>query len=224
MLAANDQDGLLVDRSFLRYSGLDVGDAVRVSIRLVEQDYVIVGETNDSRLNDIRRVAVTPDHVLAAIAAAQDGEVAEGSVGAGTGTVAFGWKGGIGTSSRQLPAALDGYTVGVLVQANAALGGPTNLLQADPYVRHNDALPFTLQDHDHPVRFRNFWVRPLPDLPTDERGPREARPALAVPTAVLERYVGTYGTATEKVAVVTRRGGRLFILSLLHLSEPTRPY
>ena len=78
----------------------------------------IVGETNDSRLNDIRRPAVTPDHVLAAIAAAQDGPVAEGSVGAGTGTVAFGWKGGIGTSSRQLPAALAGYTVGVLVQAN----------------------------------------------------------------------------------------------------------
>ena len=78
----------------------------------------IVGETNDSRLNDIRRVAVTPDHVLAAIAAAQDGPVAEGSVGAGTGTVAFGWKGGIGTSSRQLPTALGGYTVGVLVQAN----------------------------------------------------------------------------------------------------------
>jgi D-aminopeptidase len=78
----------------------------------------IVGETNDSRLNDIRRPAVTPEHVLAAIAAAQDGPVAEGSVGAGTGTVAFGWKGGIGTSSRRLPAALGGYTVGVLVQAN----------------------------------------------------------------------------------------------------------
>lgn len=78
----------------------------------------IVGETNDSRLNDIRRVAVTPDHVLAAIAAAQDGPVAEGSVGAGAGTVAFGWKGGIGASSRRLPAALDSYTVGVLVQAN----------------------------------------------------------------------------------------------------------
>jgi D-aminopeptidase len=56
--------------------------------------------------------------VLAAIAAAQDGPVAEGSVGAGTGTVTFGWKGGIGTSSRQLPVALDGYTLGVLVQAN----------------------------------------------------------------------------------------------------------
>ena len=78
----------------------------------------VVGETNDSRLNDIRRAAVTPEHVLAAIDAAQAGPVAEGSVGAGTGTVAFGWKGGIGASSRRLPAALGGYTVGVLVQAN----------------------------------------------------------------------------------------------------------
>ncbi len=78
----------------------------------------IVGETNDSRLNDIRHPAVTPDHVLQAIAAAQPGPVEEGTVGAGTGTVAFGWKGGIGTSSRRLPPVLDGYTVGVLVQAN----------------------------------------------------------------------------------------------------------
>lgn len=78
----------------------------------------VVGETNDSRLNDIRRGAVTVNHVLAAIEAAQEGPVAEGAVGAGTGTVAFGWKGGIGTSSRRLPAALGGATVGVLVQAN----------------------------------------------------------------------------------------------------------
>ena len=72
----------------------------------------VVGETNDSWLNDIRRRVVTPDHVLAAIAGAQAGPVAEGCVGAGTGTVAFGWKGGIGTSSRRLPADLGGYTVG----------------------------------------------------------------------------------------------------------------
>ncbi len=78
----------------------------------------VVGETNDSRLNDIRRRSITPQHVLDALAAAQDGPVVEGCVGAGTGTVAFGWKGGIGTSSRRLPAALAGYTVGVLVQAN----------------------------------------------------------------------------------------------------------
>lgn len=78
----------------------------------------VVGETNDSRLNDIRCRAVTAEHVFLAITGAQGGPVAEGCVGAGTGTVAFGWKGGIGTSSRRLPEKLGGYTVGVLVQAN----------------------------------------------------------------------------------------------------------
>jgi len=98
----------------------------------------IVGETNDGTLNNIRWRAVTAEHVLAAISAARDGSVVEGippaegvpplegCVGAGTGTVAFGWKGGIGTSSRRLPVSsgdslsvrLGGYTVGVLVQSN----------------------------------------------------------------------------------------------------------
>ncbi len=78
----------------------------------------VVGETNDGFLNDIRRRALKAEHILEAIARADTGAVAEGSVGAGTGTVAFGWKGGIGTSSRRLPEALGGYTVGVLVQAN----------------------------------------------------------------------------------------------------------
>lgn len=78
----------------------------------------LVGETNDSGLNDIRTPAVTPAHVLEAVGAARSGPVEEGSVGAGTGTRAFGWKGGIGTSSRRLPAAFGGYTLGVLVQSN----------------------------------------------------------------------------------------------------------
>jgi D-aminopeptidase len=78
----------------------------------------LVGETNDGGLNDIRVLAVRPAHVLAALDAARGGTVEEGSVGAGTGTRAFGWKGGIGTSSRRLPAAMGGYTVGVLVQSN----------------------------------------------------------------------------------------------------------
>jgi D-aminopeptidase len=76
------------------------------------------GETNDGYLNDIRGRHITPDDVFAAIKNAKDGPVEEGSVGAGTGTVAFGFKGGIGTSSRRLPAKLGGYTVGVLVQTN----------------------------------------------------------------------------------------------------------
>lgn len=78
----------------------------------------VVGETNDGGLNDIRGRHVTREHVLAAIRGAEPGAVAEGNVGAGTGTRAFDWKGGIGTASRVLPAAEGGYTLGVLVQAN----------------------------------------------------------------------------------------------------------
>jgi D-aminopeptidase len=78
----------------------------------------VVGETNDGYLNDIRGRHITPEDVFAAIKSAKGGPVEEGSVGAGTGTVAFGFKGGIGTSSRRLPPKLGGYTVGVLVQTN----------------------------------------------------------------------------------------------------------
>ena len=78
----------------------------------------LVGETNDGGLNDIRSRPVTPAHVREALEGAETGPVEEGSVGAGTGTRAFGWKGGIGTSSRELPASLGGHTVGVLVQSN----------------------------------------------------------------------------------------------------------
>jgi len=78
----------------------------------------LVGETNDGGLNDIRSLPVRREHVLAAIGSATAGPVAEGSVGAGTGTEAFGWKGGIGTASRRLPERYGGYTLGVLVQAN----------------------------------------------------------------------------------------------------------
>jgi D-aminopeptidase len=81
----------------------------------------LVGETNDGGLNDIRGLHVTREHVLQAIRTARDGPVPEGSVGAGTGTICYGWKGGIGTSSRKLPAtdsSQSGYTVGVLAQTN----------------------------------------------------------------------------------------------------------
>src|SRR6266568_990879 len=78
----------------------------------------LVGETNDGFLNDIRGRHVGRDEVFAAIKNARGGAVEEGCVGAGTGTVAFGFKGGIGTSSRKLPPSLGGYIVGVLVQTN----------------------------------------------------------------------------------------------------------
>ncbi|HEY0610194.1 MAG TPA: P1 family peptidase [Chitinophaga sp.] len=84
----------------------------------VQSVNAVVGETNDSWLNDIRKQPVTKDDVLQALAHAQTGPVTEGCVGAGTGTICFGFKGGIGTSSRKLPQQLGGYTVGVLVQTN----------------------------------------------------------------------------------------------------------
>ena len=106
---------------------LSVGRAVEAVVRWtldqpgndqVRSVNAVVGETNDGYLNDIRGMHVTHKDVDAAIAAAHGGPVREGSVGAGVGTRCLGFKGGIGTSSRTLPAALGGYTVGVLVQTN----------------------------------------------------------------------------------------------------------
>lgn len=88
----------------------------------------VVAETNDGTLNAIRSRPIGAREVRAALAGAASGPVAEGSVGAGTGTIAFGWKGGIGTSSRVLPATLGGWTVGVLVQSN--FGGILQVLGA----------------------------------------------------------------------------------------------
>ena len=88
----------------------------------------VVGETNDGWLNAVRSRPVTADDVHRALASASSGPVAEGSVGAGAGTRAFGWKGGIGTASRTLPRSLGGWTVGVLVQSN--FGGVLQVLGA----------------------------------------------------------------------------------------------
>jgi D-aminopeptidase len=88
----------------------------------------VVGETNDGALNAIRSRPITPDDVRRALASASGGAVAEGSVGAGAGTVAFEWKGGIGTSSRVVPRTLGGFTVGVLVQTN--FGGVLQVMGA----------------------------------------------------------------------------------------------
>ncbi len=85
---------------------------------LIRSVNAVVGETNDGYLNNIRKRALQAEHIVQAIESAQGGRVAEGVVGAGVGTITFGWKGGIGTSSRRLPASLGGFTVGVLVQTN----------------------------------------------------------------------------------------------------------
>jgi D-aminopeptidase len=88
----------------------------------------VVGETNDGALNAIRSRPITAEAVHRALTSAAEGAVAEGNVGAGTGTIAFGWKGGIGTSSRVLPRTLGGWTLGVLVQTN--FGGVLQVMGA----------------------------------------------------------------------------------------------
>jgi len=90
----------------------------RPGMRNVRSINPVVGETNDGSLSDIRSRPIRPEDVVHALESASGGPVEEGSVGAGRGTIAFGWKGGIGTSSRVTPASTGGYTVGVLVQSN----------------------------------------------------------------------------------------------------------
>jgi D-aminopeptidase len=124
----------------------------------------VVGETNDGRLNDIRGQHIAPNHVLEAISGANSGPVAEGNVGAGTGTVAFGYKGGIGTASRKVPGKAGGYTVGVLVQANfggiLTLNG-TNLARVldrvpDSYKEDTDGSCMMVVITDAPLDSRNL--------------------------------------------------------------------
>jgi D-aminopeptidase len=106
---------------------------------------VVVGETNDGYLNDIQGRHVRAEHVWAAIENAAVGPVAEGAVGAGTGTICFGWKGGIGSASRVLPAEAGGFTVGVLVQSN--FGRPQDLvISGVPVGRHIQAPSTAGQD------------------------------------------------------------------------------
>ena len=106
---------------------LSVGTALEAAVRWtlaqpgnenVRSVNALVGETNDGGLNDIRGLHVSREHVTAAISGARPGAVDEGAVGAGTGTIALGWKGGIGTSSRRVRQGQEAYTVGVLVQTN----------------------------------------------------------------------------------------------------------
>ncbi|MDA1081549.1 MAG: P1 family peptidase [Gemmatimonadetes bacterium] len=105
----------------------------------------VVGETNDGGLNDIRSRPISAEDVRRALDGARDGPVEEGSVGAGRGTVAFGWKGGIGTSSRKLPAARGAHTVGVLVQSNYGgvlqMGGAPVGRELGQYAYKNETSP-----------------------------------------------------------------------------------
>ena len=124
----------------------------------------IVGETNDGFLNDIRGRHVRKEHVFAAIEKAKSGEVEEGNVGAGTGTVCFGFKGGIGTSSRKLPESLGGYTVGVLVQSN--FGG---ILQVDGAPVGEELDKYYLKDQLNESADGSCMIVVATDAPLDAR-------------------------------------------------------
>jgi D-aminopeptidase len=130
----------------------------------------VVGETNDGHLNDIRGRHITPDDVFAAIRNAKPGPVEEGSVGAGTGTIAFGFKGGIGTSSRRLPSKLGGYTVAVLVQTNfggvlTIAGAPVGRELGRYYLREELQQPGDVTDRGH----GSIMIIVATDAPLDAR-------------------------------------------------------
>jgi D-aminopeptidase len=122
----------------------------------------IVGETNDGRLNDIQGRHVRKPHVLEAIEKASTGPVAEGNVGAGTGTICFGYKGGIGTASRVLPLEDGGYTIGVLVQTNyggdlTIAGIPAaRVLDENKELDSGDGSVMIVVATDAPLRARNL--------------------------------------------------------------------
>jgi D-aminopeptidase len=130
----------------------------------VQSVNAVVGETNDGRLNDIRGKHVSKADVLEAIRQARPGPVAEGNVGAGTGTVCFGFKGGIGTSSRVLPPEAGGYTVGVLVQTN--FGG---VLQIDGVPVGEELQQYFMRDQLKDSGDGSCMIVVATDAPVDAR-------------------------------------------------------
>ena len=160
---------------------------------------VVVGETNDGQLNDIRGRHVGREEVFAALRSATGGAVQEGSVGAGTGTVAFGWKGGIGTSSRKLPAKLGGWTVGVLVQSNyggilTIDGVPVGEALGQHYLRNE------LQSADGSI-----MIVIATDAPVDARNLRRMG-ARAMMGLARTGAAGTNGSGDYAIAFSTNRG------------------
>jgi D-aminopeptidase len=167
----------------------------------------VVGETNDGYLNDIRARTVSYQHAVDAIQQASSGPVAEGAVGAGTGTVAFGLKGGIGTSSRRLPAHFAGYTVGVLVQSN--FGG---LLTIDgvPLWKQLGMNPFAPQPAS--TSAGSIMIVVATDAPLSDRNlerlARRALVGLSRTGATISNGSGDYVIAFSTAAEVRRTPAR----------------
>jgi D-aminopeptidase len=179
----------------------------------------VVGETNDGGLNDIRSRPITRDHVVHALESAAGGAVAEGAVGAGAGTVAFGWKGGIGTSSRVVPENHGGYTVGVIVQSN--YGGILTINGA-PVGRELGRYSFMRDvergddEHDaaldaEPSPDGSIMIVIATDAPLDarnlERLAQRALFGLARTGSTMSNGSGDYVIAFSTAESVRRRGG-----------------
>ena len=169
----------------------------------------VVGETNDGFLNDIRARSLTKNHFLEAIDSAAGGPVTEGAVGAGTGTIAFGFKGGIGTSSRELPDSLGGFAVGVLVQSNfggilTIDGAPVGKALGQYYLRDEIAADASA---DGSVMIVVATDAPLGDRNL-ERLAKRAIAGLARTGATMTNGSGDYVIAFSTADGVRRRGGR----------------
>lgn len=173
----------------------------------VQSVNALVGETNDGGLNDIRGQHVTREHVLAAIRQAAEGPVAEGSVGAGTGTRCFGWKGGIGTSSRVLPARYGGYTLGVLVQTNyggllTVAGAPVGReLGKNPFASASGAPPASVSDADG-----SCMIVVATDAPVDAR---DLKRIAARAVFGLARTGSSYSNGSGDYAIAFTTAGEL---------------
>ena len=168
----------------------------------------VVGETNDGWLNDIRTRAVTKESALKAIETAESGPVEEGCVGAGTGTICFGWKGGIGTSSRLLLKALGGYTVGALVQSN--FGG---VLQMDGIPVGKELSQYYLKDElDNASADGSIMIFIATDAPLSDRNlkrlAKRGLAGLARTGASMSNGSGDYVIAFSTGEEVRRTAGR----------------
>lgn len=172
----------------------------------------IVGETNDSIVSDMWQHPVKAKHVREALQTAKSGFVQEGSIGAGTGTQTYHWKGGIGTSSRVLPSSLGGYTVGVLVQSNL-LAGATLTMNGAPVGRELGKYAYKIEleadkKNKEKVRGGSIMIVVATDAPLDSRNldrlARRAMMGLAKTGSVAENDSGDYVIAFSTSPLVRR--------------------
>ena len=154
----------------------------------------LVGETNDGTLNDIRGLHVTREQVASAITGAKSGAVEEGAVGAGTGTIAFGWKGGIGTSSRRVRQQNDSWTVGVVVQTNY---GGRLVMNGVPVWKHLPPLPRGLPAAA-PAEAGSCMIVVATDAPLDAR---DLKRLAARAIFALARTGSTYSNGSGDFAI-----------------------